>query len=111
MLMSEKHRQMKTDESSLEHLVLMNEKHFQMKTCYLMAVEEYNTAAVEVDKSVFQTVVLLLQIAGYKTYLVQCSYSLFLHYQSCYSHYSAEERSMSHHFDKPLDSILCGWLL
>ena len=88
----------------------MNEKHFQMKICYLMAVEEQNTAAVEVDKSVFQTVVLLPQIARYKTYLALYSYSLSLHYQSCYSHYSAEEYSMSHHSDKPLDSFLYGWL-
>ena len=104
---------MMTDSNSLEHLVLMSEKHFQMMNyCYcLMAVAlELNTAAVEVDKSVFQTVVLLLQIAGYKTYLVQYSYSLFLHYQSCYSHYSAEEYSMSHHSDKLPDSILYGWL-
>ena len=104
---------MKTDLNSLEHLGMMSEKHFQMMNyCYcLMAVAlELNTAVVEVGKSVFQTVVLPLQTADHKTYLVQCSYSLFLHYQSCYSHYSAEEYSMSHHSDKPLDSILYGWL-
>ena len=104
---------MMTDSNSLEHLVLMSEKHFQMMNyCYcLMAVAlELNTAAVEVDKSVFQTVVLLPQIARYKTYLALCSYSLSLHYQSCYSHYSAEEYSMSHHSDKPLDLFLYDWL-
>ena len=104
---------MMTDSNSLEHLVLMSEKHYQMMNyCYcLMAVAlELNTAAVEVGKSVFLTVVLPLQIVGHKTYLVQCSYYLFLHCQSYYSHYSAEDCSMNHHSDKLLDLFLYGWL-